>query len=106
MTDKTKYSFCKRLTGDLYKTLPIYEGEDINGKVIANPFDAHENYLKHLIILEAELNGAYEYYGDDAFLSMLLLVKGMKKIDIGNHRDVKDCVFKLIKMSEGITHGI
>ena len=102
----TKKDFCKRLTGDLYKTLPIYEGEDINGNVIANPFDAHENYLKHLIILEAELNGAFEYYNDEEFLSMLLIVKGMKKIEIGNHRDVKGCVFKLIKISEGMTHGV
>ena len=101
--DKRKYK--TQLVGDIYKTLPIYEGESLDKKTSISPSQAYENYLKHLIILETEMEGMSVIYDDSKLDQMLIIVRGMSRIGVGEHKKVKTCTFHLIKLCESIDDG-
>lgn len=102
MMGMSKKDFCESLIGNIYKILPIYEGEDINKAVCATPEVAYSNYLNQLVTLEAEVEGAYEYYQDDKIFRMLFIIKGMKNLKVGEHAKVRTCVFDLIKICKSV----
>lgn len=103
MMGMSKKEFCLFLVNDIYKILPIYEGEDLNKNVYSNPESAYVNYLNQLISLEAEIDGAYETYHDEKIFKILCIVRGMKNIKVGEHAKVKTCVFDLIKICKSVT---
>lgn len=94
--DKVKYY--NELVGKVYKLLPIYEGKLVGStEKTIDPEQAFSNYQRELLLLSTRLLGDYELYNDPFLLEVISTLKGMAKFEVGQHTDVKVCVFGLIK---------
>ena len=98
MMEYNKEKYFNELIGKVYKLLPIYEGKSINSDIEnINPEKACGNYHKELLILSTKIMGDYSIYNDQLLLDIASTLKGMMQFEVGQHTDVKICVFGLIK---------
>lgn len=81
-----------------FKVLPVAEGRDIiTKKVVYNKETAYEHFQNYLTTLINEVSGSYELFENNVYyLKFLNSLKGMKDIQINEHKKLKSLVFHCI----------
>lgn len=92
----------ERMMKQIFKLLPIYEGKGFYDEVIATPLEALSNYHQQIVVIETELQGMSNFSDIDMFKDLVFLVSGMKNFSIGQHEEVKTCVFRAMNLCKQI----
>lgn len=91
-----------RMIKQIFKLLPIYEGKGYYDDTVATPVEALSNFYQELTIIVTELQGMDNFVNEDIFRDLIFLINGMKNYTIGQHEEVKTCVFRAINLCKQI----
>jgi hypothetical protein len=92
--------YYKRLSGRVYKTLPIIEGKDLSGKIVFLPETAKENFKKHISKLLVEIHGNSDIFFDTEYAVEVrgILRSMLMEVDIDNKPEIRTLVFDCISL--------
>jgi hypothetical protein len=92
--------YYKRLSGRIYKCLPILEGKDLSGRIIYPPEIAKENFKKHASKLLIEIYGnATIFFSTEYALQVIGLLRGMlMDVNIEDKPEIRTLVFDCISL--------
>ena len=93
-------AYYKRLSGRIYKCLPILEGKDLSGRVVYLPEIAKENFRKHTSKLLIEIYGnSAIFFTTENSMQIIGLLRGMlMEIDIENRPEIRTIIFDCITL--------
>lgn len=81
------------LKNRIWKLLPIYEGKNLDKKVVCTREEAYNNFYMYLSRITTELVGAKNINKDNGYYAELLyLLEGMKEFSEDEHDRVRDIV--------------
>jgi len=92
--------YYKRLSSRIYKSLPIVEGKDLEGRVVSPIEIARKNFKKHISKMLLEIYGNSSiFFSTEYAIEVSGLLRGMlMEIDIENKPEIRTLVFDCISL--------
>ena len=95
------------LINQCWKTLPIFEGKNLDNEVVYTPEEALENYKKHLSLLITKVNGATKVWSNNQYyVELLYLLNGMQDFTVNDHDRVKYIVNHCITLINNMKKAV
>ena len=89
------------LRNQCWKLLPIFEGKNIDNKVVYASDEAYSNYQKHLTFLITKVLGASKIWIDNQYYyELAMILNGMRDFTKDEHERVKYMVHHCIHLIE------
>lgn len=106
ISDEIVLEILHNLPGKFYKLLPLYEGRDFHTKdIIYDEPDAFETFSRYLQKLIIEFSGSKLIFPDEKkFTEIFIILKGMEKINIGEHDKLKSIVMLCMNKIKEVTY--